>query len=88
MLDQFRSDLLISDVRMPLLMIHGERDRVIPINSGRRLFQLAKEPKTFLAVPGGGHVVLAASVFPQLCDWIDRAVAARSAAPQEAPLDE
>lgn len=88
MVDQFRSDLLISDVKMPLFMIHGERDRLVPIESGKRLFQLAKVPKTFLAVPGGGHVVLTESVFPRLCDWIDRAVAARSAAPQEAPLDE
>lgn len=88
MLDQFRSDLLISDVKMPLLMIHGERDRVIPIKSGRRLFQLAKEPKTFLAVPGGGHVVLTESVFPRLRDWVDSVVAARSAAPRGAPLDE
>ena len=73
---------------MPLFMIYGERDRLVPIESGKRLFQLAKVPKTFLAVPGGGHVVLTESVFPRLCDWIDRAVAARSAAPQEAPLDE
>jgi uncharacterized protein len=72
MLDQFRSDLVIGDVRIPVLMVHGEGDDVIPINSARRLFELANEPKTFMRVPGGNHLVLAlADVFPRMCEWID-----------------
>ena len=47
-------------------------DDVIPISSGRRLFALANEPKTFVSVPGGGHLVLErADVFPRICEWID-----------------
>ncbi|HXY59216.1 MAG TPA: alpha/beta hydrolase [Methylocystis sp.] len=88
MRDQFRSDLAISSVRMPLLMIHGERDRVIPVSSGRRLFQLANEPKTFLGVPGGGHVVLGPGAFAQLRDWIDRTVPARGASLRQACRDD
>ena len=41
---------------MPLLVIHGTRDRTIPFEMGRAVFDAAHEPKTFLEVPGGGHV--------------------------------
>jgi uncharacterized protein len=71
-LDQFRSDLAIRDVHVPVLMIHGEKDDVVPISSARRLFELANEPKTFVSVPGGNHLVLGlANVFPRVCEWID-----------------
>jgi fermentation-respiration switch protein FrsA (DUF1100 family) len=72
MLDRFRSDLAIRHVHVPVLMIHGEEDDVIPISSAKRLFELAKEPKTFMSVRGGGHLVLElADVFPCVCEWID-----------------
>jgi fermentation-respiration switch protein FrsA (DUF1100 family) len=72
MLDQFRSDLAIRDVHIPVLMVHGEEDDVIPISSAKRLFELANESKTFVSVPDGGHLVLElADVFPRVCEWID-----------------
>jgi len=72
MLDQFRSNLAIRDVHVPVLMVHGEEDDVIPISSAKRLFELANEPKTFVSVPGDNHLVLGlADVFPRLCEWID-----------------
>ena len=72
MLDQFRSDFAIRDVHVPVLMVHGEEDNVIPISSAKRLFELANEPKTFVSVPGGNHLVLGlADVFPRVCEWID-----------------
>jgi hypothetical protein len=72
MLDQFRSDLAIRDVHIPVLMVHGEEDDVIPISSAKRLFELANESQTFVSVPDGGHLVLElADVFPRVCEWID-----------------
>ena len=72
MLDRFRSDLTIRDVHVPVLMVHGEEDDVIPISSARRLFELANEAKTFVSVPGGEHLVLdLADIFPSVCEWID-----------------
>lgn len=38
-----------------LLVIHGDRDLVVPIAQGKQLFDLAKKPKTFFEVKGGGH---------------------------------
>ena len=55
MRDRFRSDQWIGQVRMPLLIVHGDHDGTIPIAQGRALFALANQPKTFVAIPGGGH---------------------------------
>jgi uncharacterized protein len=55
MKDQFRSDLRIANIRAPVLVLHGDRDAVVPIASGERLFALIKSPKRFMRIPGGGH---------------------------------
>lgn len=58
--DQFRSDLRIARVAVPVLIMHGDRDRTIPVRLGQRLFELAREPKQFMRFPQGGHDDLAA----------------------------
>jgi uncharacterized protein len=55
MRDQFRSDLRIGQVKVPLLVMHGVRDPTIPIALGERLFAMANEPKQFVRFPEGGH---------------------------------
>jgi len=45
----------IGGLRMPLLILHGERDTTVPFAQGRRLFEAAPEPKQFFAIPGAGH---------------------------------
>jgi fermentation-respiration switch protein FrsA (DUF1100 family) len=55
MKDQFRSDELIGKVHAPLLILHGERDRVVPFRLGQRLFALANEPKRFVRFAAGEH---------------------------------
>ena len=45
----------IPSVRMPLLILHGTRDRIVPFEQGERLFRAASEPKRFFAIPGAGH---------------------------------
>jgi fermentation-respiration switch protein FrsA (DUF1100 family) len=55
MKDQFRSDERIAQVKEPVLVLHGDRDRVIPIEYGRRLFELVSSPKRFVLLPGAGH---------------------------------
>lgn len=51
----FDSKSKIAAVHVPLLVIQGESDEVIDIALGRELFAAAKEPKTFWALPRGGH---------------------------------
>jgi fermentation-respiration switch protein FrsA (DUF1100 family) len=55
MKDQFRSDLRVASVAAPLLVLHGARDTIVPIEYGERLFGLAHEPKRFARFPQGEH---------------------------------
>jgi fermentation-respiration switch protein FrsA (DUF1100 family) len=54
-LDTWDNAKRIGELRAPLLILHGERDRVVPVRFGRRLFELAPEPKRALFVPDAGH---------------------------------
>ena len=42
----------IDKIETPLLIIHSPDDTLIPYTHGRKLFELAKEPKTFLEIRG------------------------------------
>jgi pimeloyl-ACP methyl ester carboxylesterase len=56
--DSFRSDERIGAVRAPLLILHGEKDTVVPIRFGERLLALAVEPKRMERFAQGDHVNL------------------------------
>src|SRR6516162_4434407 len=53
--DPFRSDLRVGKVTAPVLILHGERDPVVPIALGERLYALIASPKRFLRYSSGGH---------------------------------
>ncbi len=46
---------VIGRVGVPKLFVHGDRDEVIDLELGRRLFAAAAEPKEFWLVKGAGH---------------------------------
>lgn len=41
---------------LPLLVLHGDQDAVVPVQEGRRLYEAALEPKQLWIVPGAGHI--------------------------------
>jgi fermentation-respiration switch protein FrsA (DUF1100 family) len=45
----------VGKVKVPVMVIHGENDTVIPFDMGKRVYEAAPEPKTFLPVPDGDH---------------------------------
>jgi fermentation-respiration switch protein FrsA (DUF1100 family) len=45
----------IVQVRVPILFFHGDKDRIVPIELGRKLFEAAPIPKEFVVIPGAGH---------------------------------
>jgi uncharacterized protein len=45
----------VGRLRAPLLVLHGERDEVVPFAQGRRVFEAAPQPKQFFAIQGAGH---------------------------------
>jgi uncharacterized protein len=50
---RFNSIEKISRVRVPKLFLHARGDEVIPLAHGRRLFEAALQPKTFVELEGG-----------------------------------
>jgi fermentation-respiration switch protein FrsA (DUF1100 family) len=55
MVDQYRTIDRIGQVDVPLFIIHGGRDNVIPLDHARRVLHAANEPKTLSVVPRAGH---------------------------------
>lgn len=55
MKDQFRSDERIARVTAPVLVLHGDLDRVVPLAYGQRLYALIRSPKQFVLLRGAGH---------------------------------
>lgn len=48
-------------VRAPVLIAHGGRDRTIPVEQGRKLYEAAREPKRLIVVEEAGHNDLVAT---------------------------
>ncbi|MBX3236888.1 MAG: alpha/beta hydrolase [Nitrospiraceae bacterium] len=51
----FRLEDRLRRLSLPKLFIHGDRDDVIPIELGQRVFAAAKPPKEFYVVRGADH---------------------------------
>lgn len=76
MKDQYRSRDHIAAVRAPLLILHGEADQVIPQGFGKRLYDAARDPKTFLSLGPVGHEALFdPATWAAGADFIDRTIA-------------
>ena len=53
--DKFRNIDKIARIHVPVLVIQGDRDMVVPPSHGKRIFAAANEPKYSLWVHGAGH---------------------------------
>ncbi len=56
--DKFPSINKIKNVNCPVLVMHGNIDRVIPFSHGQQLFAAANHPKLSLWVDGADHINL------------------------------
>lgn len=45
----------LGEVRVPVLVMHGDRDHIVPLALGRQVYAAANEPKTFYLIPGADH---------------------------------
>jgi len=53
--ERFASGEKIGLVERPLLMIHGNLDKTVPMNLGEKLFAAANPPKAWVMIEGGKH---------------------------------
>lgn len=73
--DRFDSLSWIGKVRAPILIMHGERDRIVPIRFGRTLFDAAPEPKEFWVAREAGHETLMQfGAFAAVLSFLERRV--------------
>jgi hypothetical protein len=54
-LDRFDNEKKVPNIHVPLLVVNGSSDQVIPASQGKKLYSLANEPKEFRSLPDRGH---------------------------------
>ena len=43
--DKYESDKKIKNINSPILIMHGKVDNIVPFHMGKKMFELANEPK-------------------------------------------
>ncbi len=75
MMDSFETDKIINKVNAPLLILHGGEDKVVPIEFGRKMFDLANEPKEMIEFKTAGHSgMFMMGAFSKIHDFLQRHV--------------
>ena len=68
----------IARVDVPVMVLHGDRDEIVPFAMSRELFDAAKGPKRFYAIEGAGHndtyYVGGPAYFEALGEFVDEAI--------------
>jgi len=74
--DVWRSEDALRGCTLPVLVVHGERDRLFPVAMGERLARAAGEQGELIVVPGMGHADLHAKAkgddWRPILAWIRR----------------
>ena len=78
----FRSDLRIGAVDVPILIVHGSADRVIPIDHGRALLAAAPEGAVFREFEGAMHFDIGARSIAYVIAFIQNVVRDGSTEPR------
>lgn len=71
--DRYETDKVLPQVKVPLLIIHGKEDGIIPVSMAQKLAKLANEPKRLVIFPRGDHSDLYVdgnNALPVVRDWI------------------
>lgn len=53
--DKYDSAHKISSIHVPILILHGKRDRIVPYAQGATLYALAQQPKKLVPFANKGH---------------------------------
>jgi fermentation-respiration switch protein FrsA (DUF1100 family) len=68
--DRYDAAGRVGRLAAPLLVVAGERDRIVPAAHSRRLFEAAPQPKRFVLLPGADHNDLELLAGPRLVDEV------------------
>ena len=53
--NHFDSLTRIRHLSVPVLVLHGDQDKIVPLSQGRKLYEAANEPKRFQVLEGAAH---------------------------------
>ena len=55
--DKFESHKKINKISVPVLVIHGKVDKIVPYDMGKKMYELANQPKFFYSQEYGDHML-------------------------------
>ena len=55
--DKFESYKKITNISVPVLIMHGEVDKIVPYDMGKKMYELANQPKFFYSQEYGDHMI-------------------------------
>ena len=55
--DKYNSEKKIKNIKIPILIMHGKKDQIIPFYMGKKLFDNANNPKFFLQIDDDDHML-------------------------------
>lgn len=55
LMDQYDSLSKMKQLQSPLVILHGQKDRIVPFSMGQQLFEKANEPKQMIRFSDRGH---------------------------------
>ena len=55
--DKFESHRKIKKVSVPVLVLHGKKDKIVPFAMGKKMYEMANEPKFFYFQEYGDHMI-------------------------------
>ena len=55
--DKFESYKKINKIFIPILVMHGKVDRIVPYEMGKKIYELANRPKFFYSQEYGDHML-------------------------------
>jgi fermentation-respiration switch protein FrsA (DUF1100 family) len=67
--DRFDNFKKIKNIHVPVLIVNGAMDQLIPPSQGKQLYDLANEPKQYLSIPNRGHNDTFDDFAPIGMDW-------------------
>lgn len=53
---RFRNDEKASHITVPMLIIHGEEDPIVPVSMAQVLYDTVSSPKELVIIPGANHI--------------------------------
>lgn len=73
--DLSRTDRCLTRLSVPLLVLHSPIDEIVGVENARLIFEAARHPKSFLALPGADHLLtdraLATYAGRMIATWVD-----------------